>query len=74
MVKLLPKNTLPLCTNILKPINPNKTIIFTKIQRDKEKRLEHLRSKPREHYSKFQIHIQGKQIPKSKKPHNIFSQ
>ena len=74
MVKLLPKNTLPLRTNILKPINLNKTVIFTKIQREKEKRLDHLRSKPREHHSKFQIHIQGKHIPKSKKPRIIFSQ
>ena len=30
MVKLLPKSTLPLPTNILKPINLNNTVIFTK--------------------------------------------
>ena len=72
MVKLLPKNTLPFHTNVLKPFNPNKTVIFTKIQREKKKRLEHLRSNPREYHSKFQIHIQGKHITKSKKPHNIF--
>ena len=42
MVKLLPKNTLPLPMNILKPINLNNTSYSQKIQREKEKRLDHL--------------------------------